>query len=141
MTFRRIRLGSPRDRDRSLERSAVSHRQRQMSGGHVTEVHVAFRAPTRAIFDAPAIAHGNDLCFRLSPEVAISLTARAKVPGDDMVGEDVRLIERRHNGDEMVLYPIRASVNDVREWDGSNPDIGNSFDRSDARGVGQSEGA
>jgi glucose-6-phosphate 1-dehydrogenase len=70
----------------------------------VTEVHVRFRAPTRAIFDAPAIGHGNDLCFRLSPEVSISLTARAKVPGDDMVGEDVRLIERRHHGDEMAPY-------------------------------------
>jgi glucose-6-phosphate 1-dehydrogenase len=70
----------------------------------VTEVHVRFRAPVRAIFDAPSIRHGNDLCFRLSPEVAIALTARVKVPGDDMVGEDVRLIERRHHGDEMAPY-------------------------------------
>ena len=36
--------------------------------------------------------------------MAIALTARVKVPGDDMVGEDVRLIERGHPGDGMAPY-------------------------------------
>ena len=70
----------------------------------VTEIHVTFRPPTPALFDAPAAARGNDLCFRLGPEVAISLTARVKVPGEDMVGEAVRLIERGHPGDGMAPY-------------------------------------
>jgi glucose-6-phosphate 1-dehydrogenase len=32
------------------------------------------------------------------------LTARIKAPGEAMIGEDVRLIEHRHPGDEMEPY-------------------------------------
>jgi glucose-6-phosphate 1-dehydrogenase len=71
---------------------------------NLTEVHVRFRPPARAIFDAPRTGHGNDLSFQLSPDVTVSLTARVKVPGEDMVGEDVRLIKRRRHGDLMAPY-------------------------------------
>ena len=60
----------------------------------IIEVRPCAGCRARALFDSRAIVHGNDLCFRLSPEVAISLTARVKVPGEGMVREDVRLIER-----------------------------------------------
>jgi Glucose-6-phosphate dehydrogenase, C-terminal domain/Glucose-6-phosphate dehydrogenase, NAD binding domain len=48
--------------------------------------------------------HPNQLCFALSPDVFMALTARAKVPGEAMVGEDVRLVEHRCLGDEMEPY-------------------------------------
>jgi glucose-6-phosphate 1-dehydrogenase len=69
-----------------------------------TEVHVRFKQPTKALFDSPAVGHPNEICFRLSPDVSISLTARIKLPGEAMIGEDVRLVETRHPGDEMAPY-------------------------------------
>jgi glucose-6-phosphate 1-dehydrogenase len=69
-----------------------------------TEVHVRFMPPANALFDSPAAGHPNEICFRLSPDVSISLTARIKVPGEAMIGEDVRLVETRHPGDEMAPY-------------------------------------
>ena len=42
--------------------------------------------------------------FGLSPDVFIALTAQAKVPGEAMIGEDVRLVERRCRADEMEPY-------------------------------------
>jgi glucose-6-phosphate 1-dehydrogenase len=42
--------------------------------------------------------------FGLSPDVFIALTAQAKVPGEAMIGEDVRLVEHRCSSDEMEPY-------------------------------------
>jgi glucose-6-phosphate 1-dehydrogenase len=47
---------------------------------------------------------GNEFCFRLSPDVFISLTAETKAPGEQMVGETVRLVEHGHQGDAMEPY-------------------------------------
>jgi glucose-6-phosphate 1-dehydrogenase len=68
------------------------------------EVHVRLKKPMVALFDAGATAPPNEFTFRLSPDVCISLTARTKVPGQAMVGEDVRLVEHHHAGDEMKPY-------------------------------------
>ena len=46
----------------------------------------------------------NEFSFGLSPDVFIALTAQAKVPGEAMVGEDVRLVDHRCPGDEMEPY-------------------------------------
>lgn len=70
----------------------------------VTEVHVRFKPPAYALFDSDAPGHPNQIGFRLSPDVSISLTARLKVAGEAMIGEDVRLVERRDPGDEMEPY-------------------------------------
>ena len=70
----------------------------------VTEVHVRFRQPAYALFDSKAAGHANEICFRLSPDVSIALTARIKARGEAMIGEDVRLIEHRRPGDEMEPY-------------------------------------
>jgi glucose-6-phosphate 1-dehydrogenase len=40
----------------------------------------------------------------LSPEVLISVGARAKVPGEAMAGEEVELIARHQPKDEMTAY-------------------------------------
>ena len=70
----------------------------------ITEVHVAFKAPVPALFDSAQAGRANDLCFQLGADVAVSLTARIKAPGEAMIGEHVRLFERHHEGDRMAPY-------------------------------------
>ena len=47
---------------------------------------------------------GNFVRFRLSPDMLISLGAKTKAPGEAMVGEDVELLVRHAEGDEMSPY-------------------------------------
>jgi glucose-6-phosphate 1-dehydrogenase len=69
-----------------------------------TEVRVRLKRPVHALFDSRATARRNEFSFGLSPEVFIALTVQTKVPGEAMVGEDVRLVEHRCPGDEMEPY-------------------------------------
>jgi glucose-6-phosphate 1-dehydrogenase len=69
-----------------------------------TEVRVRLKKLPDARFDAGIDPRRNEFTFRLSPDVCISLTARAKRPGEEMVGEDVRLVEHHHVSDEMKPY-------------------------------------
>jgi len=69
-----------------------------------SEVRVKLKPPASALFDAHSATRPNEFNFRLSPDVCISLTARAKKPGDAMVGEDVLLVEHHHVGDELTPY-------------------------------------
>ena len=71
--------------------------------GTVTEVRVAFKAPARALFDS-ATAPANELRFRLSPDVSMTLVANIKEPGEAMVGERAALVEHRQTDDEMPPY-------------------------------------
>ena len=72
-----------------------------------TEVLVQLKHPPRIVFgDDDSGHHGrpNSVRFRLSPDVVISLCARAKRPGETMAGEDVELVARHQSGDEMASY-------------------------------------
>jgi glucose-6-phosphate 1-dehydrogenase len=69
-----------------------------------TEVRVRLKRPASTLFDPGATAHRNEFCFGLSPDVFITLTAQAKVPGEAMIGENVRLVEHSSPGDEMEPY-------------------------------------
>ena len=69
-----------------------------------TEVMVSLKHPPHVIFNENEPARANYLRFRLSPNVLISLGARAKVPGEMLVGEEVELVARHHPGDEMMPY-------------------------------------
>ena len=69
-----------------------------------TEVLVELHRPPQAVFDEIKPGQSNYFRFRLSPNVFISLCARAKVPGDSMSGEEVELVARHHSGDEMSPY-------------------------------------
>jgi len=69
-----------------------------------TEVVVTLNRPPQAVFDEIEPRQSNFLRLRLSPNVVIALGARAKVPGEPMIGEDVELIARHHAGDEMAPY-------------------------------------
>ena len=69
-----------------------------------TEVWVELRRPPQTVFDEIKPDQANYIRFRLSPNVLISLGARAKVPGESMIGEEVELVARHHSGDEMMPY-------------------------------------
>ena len=57
----------------------------------VTEVTVELKLPPQVVFPEPPPAAGNMVRFRLSPEVAITVDARAKRPGEAMTGRPVAL--------------------------------------------------
>ncbi|MEO6779691.1 MAG: glucose-6-phosphate dehydrogenase, partial [Bradyrhizobium sp.] len=69
-----------------------------------TEVVVELKRPPQAVFDTITQSETNYLRFRLSPNVTISLGARAKLPGEAMVGEGVELFVRQSTADEMTPY-------------------------------------
>jgi glucose-6-phosphate 1-dehydrogenase len=70
-----------------------------------TEVLVELKAPPPVVFSEPPPAMGNYVRFRLSPEVVIGLGARAKRPGEAMVGEPVELCVLKQTGaDAMDAY-------------------------------------
>jgi glucose-6-phosphate 1-dehydrogenase len=69
-----------------------------------TEVLVELKRPPQAVFGEIEPLCSNYFRFRLSPDVFISLGARAKVPGEAMVGEEVELVARQHPSEEMMPY-------------------------------------
>ncbi len=56
-----------------------------------TEVMIEFNNPPQVVFKEAAPKMGNYLRFRLNPTVSIALGARAKTPGDRMVGAPLEL--------------------------------------------------
>src|SRR5258707_14310670 len=68
------------------------------------EILVELKTPPQAVFGEIEPPQSNYYRFRLSPDVLISLGARAKVPGEDMWGEGVELIVRSHPANEIPPY-------------------------------------
>ncbi len=69
----------------------------------LSSVRVQLKPPARALFDRGVPAH-NEFRFQLSPEVILGLIARAKLPGEPMVGEDVSLVELQPPREEKAPY-------------------------------------
>jgi glucose-6-phosphate 1-dehydrogenase len=69
-----------------------------------TEVLVELKHPQQAVIDASPQGLSDYFRFRLSPDVSISPGARAKLPGEAMVGERVELVVRQAPADEMTPY-------------------------------------
>ena len=69
-----------------------------------TEVLVELKRPPVTLFEDCAVARPNHFRFRLSPQVILSLGARAKTPGDKMSGEDVDLMTYHEPDDEKAPY-------------------------------------
>jgi glucose-6-phosphate 1-dehydrogenase len=69
-----------------------------------TEVLVELKRPPVMLFPDCAAAPPNRFRFRLSPQVVLSLDARAKLPGEAMRGEDIELIACHDQTDEMAPY-------------------------------------
>lgn len=57
----------------------------------VTEVVVEFKQAPPVVFSEIPPSEGNSVRFRLSPDVSISIAARAKRPGEGMTGRPVEL--------------------------------------------------
>ncbi|MGE5112477.1 MAG: glucose-6-phosphate dehydrogenase [Acidobacteriaceae bacterium] len=69
-----------------------------------TEVWAELKRPPQAVFDRIPQSEADYFRFRLSPNVTISLGARAKRPGEAMTGERVELVVRQSSADEMTPY-------------------------------------
>jgi glucose-6-phosphate 1-dehydrogenase len=69
-----------------------------------TEVLVELHHPPQTVFDTPSDSAPNSFRFLLGPAVQLALRARAKVPGERMVGEEVELLAQHHHPDEMPPY-------------------------------------
>ncbi|MGI8586153.1 MAG: glucose-6-phosphate dehydrogenase [Chloroflexia bacterium] len=69
-----------------------------------TEVVVQLKLPPQIVFGRVDQSRADRFNFRLSPDVFIALEAQAKVPGEGMVGEMVRLVAAHKPGDEMLPY-------------------------------------
>jgi glucose-6-phosphate 1-dehydrogenase len=80
-----------------------------------TEVLVELRRPPRNVFHENDPGRPNHVAFRLGPDVSISLGARAKRPGDEMVGSDVELVAHHQRGD--VMEPYERLLTDAMEGD------------------------
>jgi glucose-6-phosphate 1-dehydrogenase len=70
----------------------------------VTEVLIELKRPPLVLFADCVAAPPNRFRFRLSPHVVLSLSARAKLPGEAMQGEDVELIACHDRADQMAPY-------------------------------------
>ena len=69
-----------------------------------TEVVVDLKAPPVQVFADCAANPPNHVRFRLGPDVAIALGARAKRPGNSMTGRPIELFISQNEGDEMEAY-------------------------------------
>jgi len=69
-----------------------------------TEVTVNLKKPPQTVFDECASQCCNYVRFRVSPDVFISIGAKIKVPGEDMVGENIDLMAHHQAAQEMLPY-------------------------------------
>jgi glucose-6-phosphate 1-dehydrogenase len=69
-----------------------------------TEVVVDLKAPPARVFGDCAAEPPNHLRFRLGPDVAIALGARAKTAGTSMTGHPVELFVSQQQREEMEAY-------------------------------------
>ncbi len=85
----------------------------------VTEVTVELKAPPPVVFDEASAAQGNTVRFRLSPNVSISLSARAKRAGEKMLGKTVELsvTDEPAQGEEGRLDAYERLLGDAMSGD------------------------
>jgi glucose-6-phosphate 1-dehydrogenase len=68
------------------------------------EVNVELKRPPQIVFDDIAAGKSNYVRFRLSPDVFISVGARVKTAGEEMIGESIDLLEHHRTAEEMMPY-------------------------------------
>lgn len=69
-----------------------------------TEVLVDLRHPPQELFEDTATSERNYFRFQFKPFTTISIGARAKKPGDAMIGEQIEMIALHQEPDEMTAY-------------------------------------
>jgi glucose-6-phosphate 1-dehydrogenase len=80
-----------------------------------TEVRVELKRPPYDVFREGERGGTNYLRFRLAPDMSISLGARAKMPGEEMVGEEAELYAGHESGTERP--PYQRLIGDAAEGD------------------------
>jgi glucose-6-phosphate 1-dehydrogenase len=80
-----------------------------------TEVLVELKRPPYDVFAERQRADANHFRFRLTPDMTFSLVARAKKPGEQMVGEEVDLVARHEIGTEVP--PYQRLIGDAAQGD------------------------
>lgn len=70
----------------------------------VTEVLVEMKRPAQSVFGESEPPDADYFRFRLTPDMSISLGARAKRPGEAMIGEAVELYASHRSGAEQPPY-------------------------------------
>jgi glucose-6-phosphate 1-dehydrogenase len=84
----------------------------------VTEVAVELKRPPHVVFAEPPPPNGNMVRFRLGPDVAITVNACAKQPGEEMEGQPVALtVARRSAGEMGVMTPYERLLGDAMVGD------------------------
>jgi glucose-6-phosphate 1-dehydrogenase len=84
-----------------------------------TEVFVELRNPPEVVFTEPLPLVGNYVRFRLSPQVAIAIGARAKRPGEGMGGRPVELsvVEQPEQGADGRMGDYERLLGDAMSGD------------------------
>ena len=84
-----------------------------------TEVMVELKNPPQVVFKEPAPAMGNYIRFRVSPNVTIALGARAKLPGEKMIGKPTELsvVEEPEQGEAGRLGDYERLLGDAMMGD------------------------
>jgi glucose-6-phosphate 1-dehydrogenase len=84
-----------------------------------TEVFVELKNPPQVVFAEPAPSVGNYVRFRLSPQVAIAVGARAKRPGEGMGGRPVELsvVEQAQQGEDGRMGDYERLLGDAINGD------------------------
>jgi glucose-6-phosphate 1-dehydrogenase len=82
-----------------------------------TEVTIELNTPPQVVFSEPRPSQGNYVRFRLSPDVAIALGARAKQPGEAMIGYPVELSVVEQSGKEGRLGDYERLLGDAMAGD------------------------
>jgi glucose-6-phosphate 1-dehydrogenase len=84
-----------------------------------TEVTVEWKKAPQVVFTEPTPSQGNYVSFRLSPNVAIAIGARAKRPGEGMTGQPVELsvVEQPAQGDDGRMDAYERLLGDAMAGD------------------------
>jgi glucose-6-phosphate 1-dehydrogenase len=84
-----------------------------------TEVMIEFKNPPQVVFTEPAPPTGNYVRFRLSPEVVIAIGARAKRPGESMIGQPLELsvVDQPQQGAEGRMGDYERLLGDAMAGD------------------------
>jgi len=84
-----------------------------------TEVTVELKNPPQVVFTEPTPSVGNCVRFRLNPQVAIAISARAKRPGEGMMGQHVELsvIEQPEQGKNGRMDAYERLLGDAMSGD------------------------
>ncbi len=80
-----------------------------------TEVLVRLKNPPQQVFDDLPDSAVNHFRFRFNPDVAISIGARVKLPGEEMLGREVELVAHRHV--RTAMAPYERLLGDALEGD------------------------